>query len=301
MGRWVSKDPLGEEGGVNLYGFVGNGGVNYIDRLGLALYAFDGTWNKPSSYTNVRILFDAYSSNYKTYLPGVGTSWWTKQIGGGTGAGARNRINDMYKRLVEIYNKKGEGENKTIDIIGFSRGAASAREFANLVAEKGVPQKVDQIGKQGCPVRIRFLGLFDTVGSLGIPGNSVDIGYNMSIPQNVDTVRQATAEDEKRYFFPLTSVYSDVTEKENAKPGDRIFEKSFPGAHSDIGGGYIPEDRGDLSNRSLMWMWVEARKVGVPFRQLDQVFRFTRNPAVHDERGSFERWLDMPRRIYYAN
>ncbi len=34
-GRWLSRDPIGERGGVNLYGFVGNDGVNYVDRLGL--------------------------------------------------------------------------------------------------------------------------------------------------------------------------------------------------------------------------------------------------------------------------
>jgi RHS repeat-associated protein len=34
-GRWLSRDPIGEKGGVNLYGFIGNDGVNYIDFLGL--------------------------------------------------------------------------------------------------------------------------------------------------------------------------------------------------------------------------------------------------------------------------
>ena len=34
-GRWPSRDPIGEEGGVNLYGFVGNDGLNQWDYLGL--------------------------------------------------------------------------------------------------------------------------------------------------------------------------------------------------------------------------------------------------------------------------
>jgi RHS repeat-associated protein len=34
-GRWLSRDPIGEEGGVNLYGMVGNDPVNYYDYLGL--------------------------------------------------------------------------------------------------------------------------------------------------------------------------------------------------------------------------------------------------------------------------
>lgn len=36
-GRWISRDPIGEEGGVNLYGFVGNNLLNVIDKLGLEL------------------------------------------------------------------------------------------------------------------------------------------------------------------------------------------------------------------------------------------------------------------------
>ena len=35
-GRWPSRDPIEEMGGVNLYGFVGNDGVNHLDYLGLA-------------------------------------------------------------------------------------------------------------------------------------------------------------------------------------------------------------------------------------------------------------------------
>ena len=38
MGRWLSRDPIGEEGGMNLYGFVGNDGVNWVDLLGLSYY-----------------------------------------------------------------------------------------------------------------------------------------------------------------------------------------------------------------------------------------------------------------------
>jgi RHS repeat-associated protein len=33
-GRWLSRDPIEEEGGINLYGFVENDGVNEIDYLG---------------------------------------------------------------------------------------------------------------------------------------------------------------------------------------------------------------------------------------------------------------------------
>ncbi len=34
-GRWISRDPIGEKGGSNLYGFVRNNGVSDVDELGL--------------------------------------------------------------------------------------------------------------------------------------------------------------------------------------------------------------------------------------------------------------------------
>jgi len=69
---------------------------------------------------------------------------------------------------------------------------------------------------------IRFSGLFDTVGSFGIPGNRIDIGYNFNIPPNVKVARQAVAADEKRYLFPLTPLGAGVS-------GQDFHERYFPG------------------------------------------------------------------------
>jgi RHS repeat-associated protein len=48
-GRWPSRDPIGERGGVNLYGFVGNNGVNRWDYLGLK----DRTDDISNKYSNL--------------------------------------------------------------------------------------------------------------------------------------------------------------------------------------------------------------------------------------------------------
>ncbi|MEW6296036.1 MAG: RHS repeat-associated core domain-containing protein [Candidatus Diapherotrites archaeon] len=47
LGRWLTRDPIGEEGGINLYEFVGNDPVNYIDTDGLWRFPFRPLW-RPS-------------------------------------------------------------------------------------------------------------------------------------------------------------------------------------------------------------------------------------------------------------
>ena len=46
MGRWLSRDPIGEEGGVNLYGFVENKSINEVDFLGESIWVLDGSSSK---------------------------------------------------------------------------------------------------------------------------------------------------------------------------------------------------------------------------------------------------------------
>lgn len=299
MGRWLSRDPIAERGGLHLYGFVNNSPLNSLDPLGLALYAFDGTWNdreKMQRPTNVAKLFGVYKG-LRWYEKGVGTTWYTRLVGGATGAGGENRIESMYGKLVDLYSSSDwTGENQKIDVIGFSRGAALARTFVNYINSKGGVQLRGSSGKPTgvvCPVKIRFLGLFDTVASFGVPGNRVNWGQDLSIPPNVANVRHAVALDERRGMFPLSSVLSDPNHP-SADP--RIVEEGFPGAHSDIGGGY--ED-GDRSNFALVWMYYEALSVGVPFGPLAAKDMGVGNPIIHDERGRFERWRDHPREIYY--
>ncbi len=275
-GRWLSKDPIEEEGGINLYGFVQNDGVANIDKLGLALHAFDGTWNDREQMqghtTNVAILYEVYASPLKYYYVGVGTSFGTKLAGGLTGAGGLNRVSDAMCNLKEQL-KNGD---RAVDIIGFSRGAAEAREFANRIARKR------------SPVTVRFMGLFDTVASIGIPGNGVNPGYDLSIGNDIKYVFQATANDERRTLFPLHSI------KSNTGIGNTPtrIEIGFPGAHSDVGGGY--ED-GDLSDGPLMEMWKRGKAACVPFRPLPAQYRKITNGNPHHEGGP----QDARRRIYY--
>jgi RHS repeat-associated protein len=275
-GRWPSRDPIEEQGGVNLYGFVGNDPVGSVDVLGLAGYFFDGTGNSPKSGTNVLILHDAYDG-LAFYYRGVGSSFGTRAVGGLTGAGGSNRLEDAYRDFIRAI----DSGDRYVDIVGFSRGAALAREFANLLNERGYDPsyggKLKHKLRAGtnkppgeCEFVIRFVGLFDTVGSFGVPGNDTNIGIRMDLPGTVGNAAQATAQNERRFLFPLTPL------------GDRegFDEQGFPGDHSDIGRGH-GKGTNDLSRAPLEYMWNQGRAAGAPFGSLPQ-YTPTGNTTPHD-------------------
>ena len=183
----------------------------------MAIYAFDGTGNednpgskKDSNVRKYREAFEAgYTGNGKCfYVPGVGTrKGIIGQIFGSIfGAGGQQRIDEAIECLEDNFAKG----DKEINIIGFSRGAALALEFANEIYENGV-------NDIEAPT-INFVGIWDTVASFGIPGNNVNLGYTLSVPKNTLKCFHALALDERRQSFPLTRVtqdaYSDTPARE---------------------------------------------------------------------------------------
>ncbi|PCE27316.1 hypothetical protein BWP39_02130 [Paraburkholderia acidicola] len=138
-------------------------------------------------------------------------------------------------KLVEIF----------IDAFGFSRGAAQARVFCNWLNELFE-------GDTLCGVRatIRFLGIFDSVASVGVPNNP-NMTYNLTnghmawgneqylrIPARVKNCVHFVAMHENRPSFPLERVLVH-----NGLP-DNCHEYAFPGMHSDVGGGYGVNEQG---------------------------------------------------------
>ena len=214
----------------------------------MALYAFDGTWNEDEvdevKETNVLKFCKCLPLDMNVYyLEGVGTrlGFIGKLLGGFTGIGGRFRINVAMERL----NKYFDEGDRTIDIIGFSRGAALALHFANQVQEE----------KQGAEVR--FLGLWDTVASFGLPGNDLNIRWDLTLPDNVKKCYHAMALDERRGNFPLTRI---IARPEGLSIQDRLQEVWFRGVHSDVGGGQCP----GLSSIALCWMLRRAKATGLP-------------------------------------
>jgi uncharacterized protein (DUF2235 family) len=219
----------------------------------VALYAFDGTWNKDKpgtdEDTNVLKFANAYRPQDSVhYQSGVGTRLGLagRIVGGITGAGALSRI----KRALDRLERNFKDGDTDIDVIGFSRGAAIAIEFAFRVFQKGV-------GRVKQPP-VRFLGLWDCVPSFGIPGNDKNIGWHVNnLPDNVGHCFHALALDERRGTFPLNRLSARVDHAD--QPG-RLFELWFRGVHSDVGGG---NKNPGLSDGALHAMFKSALRCGL--------------------------------------
>lgn len=154
----------------------------------------------------------------------------------------QNTILDDAKNFL-AEQPKVEGYTKIeIDVFGFSRGAAAARHFSNIIDQKDdhllaqsfassqdIKLKLgfDWANREDC--RITFIGLFDTVES-----SLQDTQLGLA-PDIADRVVHLVANDEVRGNFPLTRITDDAA---GTKIAPNFTEVIMPGAHSDIGGGY---------------------------------------------------------------
>ena len=163
-----------------------------------------------------------------------------------------------------------------VSVFGFSRGAAEATAFCHFFAELLIDGAL-----AGIPASIDFLGIFDTVATVGmsdsagrttiIPNALFDGHWAWAnrilkpLPDCVKGGRHYIAAHEQRMNFPVTQIQS--------ASGDFV-EMYFPGVHSDVGGGYGPGEYGKgrgaqaamLSQIPLAHMFKEARNAGVPLR-----------------------------------
>ncbi len=260
------------------------------------IISFDGTWNTPdsnpevdgNSSTNVWKIHDAIlpadangREQNKWYEKGVGTKWYNKIRGGAFGVGLSGKIQEGCKHLVNTYE-----DGDQIYIFGFSRGAYSARSLVGFVRNAGLLRKENAKrvseayslyrtrdegadsenakffrSKYSREVSIYFLGVWDTVGALGIPVESFD-WFNKSYYQFHDTTLSgivknafhAVAIDEHRKSYQCT-LWNPIE-----KPNQTIEQVWFCGAHSNIGGGYADNL---LSDIALRWMMNKASSCGL--------------------------------------
>jgi uncharacterized protein (DUF2235 family) len=268
-----------------------------LKRLVLCL---DGTWNADDSeqITNIVRIRDLINPKLETasgveyqqvyYHNGVGTGLSTRDkiIGGATGAGLGHNVRSAYRFLSQRYQ-----EGVEIYIFGFSRGAFTARSLAGYVSGSGLlkpdhcsadnearawnfyrtppddrhPQDYEALAKLSYPaLKIRMLGVFDTVGALGVPlewfrswNRKRFEFHNVTLGTNVEYAFHALAIDERRGPFQAS-----LWQYPNHKNFEDVEQVWFAGVHSSIGGGY--ENTG-LSDVALHWMLsrIKTKKVGL--------------------------------------
>lgn len=255
----------------------------------------DGTWNKPEedltkdNPSNVlklsRAIAPVNKDNEKQvvfYDWGIG-SYHDNATGGAFGVGLEKNVMDCYRFIVQNYEK-----NDKIFLFGFSRGAYTVRSLCGLINTSHIlksefgsrvveafelykdPKHSPNSPKakkfradysvSGKPI-INFIGVWDTVGAMGIPFTlfgllkKKHVFYDNKMGSNIKVARHALALDEKRDDFAPT-IWAP-------RPSVDLKQVWFCGSHSDVGGG-IPASKGCFqSDFPLMWMINEAEKFGL--------------------------------------
>lgn len=256
------------------------------------IFCADGTWDGTSNNTNVSKFYNALlvtSEQLPFYDNGVGADGnpIERLAGGAFGLGLFNKIKDGYTKIAHVYEAGDE-----ILIFGFSRGAYTARSLAGMIAICGLPtanfddalvetafeayRNKDQRAALLATLnpfnmdnaKITMVGVWDTVGSLGIPaaiGGVSPLLYGFldtSLHPDVLHAYHALSIDERRAEFPPTLWTG------NTAPGQTLEQVWFCGCHSDVGGGTAvgANDAGTtLSDITLAWMMAKAAALGVQF------------------------------------
>lgn len=256
---------------------------------------FDGTGDwAGSDDTNVLKIFKAIKRDdpdtFAYYDGGVGTlvdatklsrtgKVTSQLLDLGLATSLRDKVLAGYSFLIENYI----GPDDKIFMFGFSRGSYTARVLAGMIHTLGLlkqehanlapyvwqtysnfnnfsqfRESADEIRNdfaRDVAVQIRFMGLFDTVSSVGVLDRFKTFPYTDYNPSVLE-VRHAVSIDERRNVFP-ECLFAPYT------PG--LVEVWFPGVHRDVGGGYLPSESG-LPNVTLEWIAREANNSGLPLK-----------------------------------
>ncbi|RBM21088.1 hypothetical protein DI005_12195 [Prauserella sp. PE36] len=257
----------------------------------------DGTWNtltqrSPSNVARLKaFIAPAGEDGVKQqcrYVEGVGTKPWQRVLGGAFGYGLSANVKAAYEFLVHHYEPGDE-----LFFFGFSRGAYTARSTVGFIVNCGIlrPQHADRLGeayelyrdrdRASAPGRerairfrasfaheeqtsVRFLGVWDTVGALGIPlsGGRLIHRFNQrwqfhdtTLSHTVRAAFQALAVDEHRRSFTPA-----VWQASRSADGQRREQVWFAGDHADVGGGHSDTA---LAGIALRWLAGRARDCGL--------------------------------------
>lgn len=276
---------------------------------------FDGTWNTHDDRTNVAHMAEAIAKDgadgvpqLKWYDPGPGTDWYNRIRGGVFGYGVSENIQHAYRWVAGEWGKTDENE---LYVFGFSRGAYTARSLVGLIRKSGLlknPSKemVEQAydlyrikdvhpddeqavafrAAYSREIRVKFIGVWDTVGSLGVPMTGAVIPWgrdryqwhDTELSKIVEYAYHAVALDEHRKDYEAT-VWTKRKSENKA-----VEQRWFIGAHANVGGGY-KEDR--LHNIPLRWLQDKAAACGLGLKEFCRVEPDDYRAAVTDSYSEF--------------
>jgi uncharacterized protein (DUF2235 family) len=265
----------------------------------------DGTWNTPDKaengkycQTNVVKMASALSpasadgtAQLLYYDTGVGSegNLGKRVFDGATGFGISGKILQAYRFIINNYERGDE-----LYLFGFSRGAFTVRSLSGLIRNSGIlkienmnlvpkafsiyhsrrteyqPKEVEAtLFRKTYAVeditRIKFIGVWDTVGALGNPLFMKSLlsrrnqFHDTDLSSRVDYAFHALAIDEKRKNFEAT-----LWHQQPHSTGQVLEQVWFPGVHSDVGGGF-PETEAGLSDIALQWMLEKAKSCKLNF------------------------------------
>lgn len=278
----------------------------------------DGTWDAPDNQhvSNVEKIARTIETDLRRtdgvqqlvlYVSGVGAGSYLvdRLLGGAFGFGLFANIRSAYRFLALNYDAGDD-----LFVLGFSRGAYTARSLVGMIGRVGLLTRdalvADKLGEAEARYRagsdgasqfelppdefrrrfchasnpVTLLGVFDTVGALGVPGavRRKHQFHDVNLSPIVGTARQALALDERRLKFEpcLWEAADEVRLADES--AHRVEQVWFSGVHSDVGGGY---ERCGLSDTTLLWMVTEARAQGLVFDdRLLEVYLGCGQPSV---------------------
>jgi uncharacterized protein (DUF2235 family) len=320
----------------------------------------DGTWNDADAETHIRWIFENCQGEeadplpqFVGYFAGVGTGPVGKITGGVIGAGLSHNVRKAYRFIQKHWQPDDE-----LFIFGFSRGAYTARSLSGFLHLVGLldddddPHRVDlaylwyrlsrppgqppspmagEIGERvkphiRHPVDITFLGVFDTVGALGVPFRAEELTSGLvanlgaaagafldrhgfgklgkAIGHLEDAVRRPIE------GFHDTGLGAHVRNAYHAlaiderrgpfvptlwttvPPRSTVEQAWFAGVHGDVGGNYHEKpDGGKLAAVPLLWMMEKATALGLDLRpDAMEKLRATADPLGPQHESLTERW-----------
>ncbi len=252
------------------------------------VFCADGTWSTSETNTNVYKMFKATPSTPDQivfYDDGLGIDGQPleKLTGGAVGAGIDKKVQEGYTKIAQVYEPGDE-----IFLFGFSRGAYTVRCLASVLCECGLPSRPfdKTIVASICKIyrkainqnslaedlkkynlfkpTIKFIGVWDTVGSVGpvaffgkvspAMGNFADT----KLHPNILNAYHALAINERRQEFPPTLWEVPYPSIKN----QTLEQVWFTGCHGDVGGGG-PDGEVSLSEIPFKWIAEKASSLGM--------------------------------------